>query len=228
MPGSTNLDGTDGNGKIRIVVDHRESKNRVFERLMDFGAELVCEQLKTGDFICSDRVAIERKTIPDLLQSIIDGRIFRQVSEISGCFERPLLIIEGSSDLLYTERNVHPNAIRGALASLAVDYKIPIIWTRNQNETASQIYWIAQREQVKDSRTPAIRSPNKSKSTRDMQEFLLAGLPDVNTMLSRNLLKKFRTPKRVFSASPEKLMTVEGIGELKARKIWELLNSTQE
>jgi ERCC4-type nuclease len=61
-----------------------------------------------------------------------------------------------------------------------------------------------------------------------MQEFLLAGLPDVNTMLSRNLLKKFRTPKRVFSASPEKLMTVEGIGELKARKIWELLNSTQE
>jgi len=26
---------------------------------------------------------------------------------------------------LYTERNVHPNAIRGALASIAIDYSIP-------------------------------------------------------------------------------------------------------
>lgn len=211
-------------GKVRIVVDHRESKNHVFRNLQGFDVDLVREQLKTGDYICSERVCVERKTIPDFVQSVIDQRIFKQASEISECFEKPLMILEGNPDLLFLERNVHPNTIRGALASLAIDYNIPIIWTGNAKETANQIYWIAYREQIKEKRSLAIRCPRKSTKVSDQQEFLIAGLPHVNTKLSRNLLKKFKTPKRVFSAKPEKLMKVEKIGKGKAKRIWELLN----
>jgi len=211
-------------GKVRIVVDHRESKNHVFRNLREFDVSLVRKQLKTGDYVCSDRVCVERKTIPDFIQSIIDQRIFKQASEISECFEKPLMILEGNPDLLFLERNVHPNTIRGALASLAIDQKIPIIWTRNAKETANQIYWIAYREQVKEKRSLAIRCPRKLRSVSDRQEFLIAGLPHINTKLSKNLLKKFKTPKKVFSAKPEKLIRVEGIGKEKAKRIWELLN----
>jgi Fanconi anemia group M protein len=212
-------------GKIRIVADHRELKNPVITHLKDFDVDLVCEQLKTGDYICSERVAIERKTVADFIQSIIDHRIFRQASEISECFEKPLLIIEGGSDLLFLERNIHPNAIRGALASLAIDHKIPIIWTNDARETANQIYWIARREQIKEAKNISIRCPRKFRGIGDQQEFLIAGLPNINTKLSKNLLDKFKTPKRVFSASPERLMKVEGIGKAKAKKIWDLLNA---
>jgi ERCC4-type nuclease len=218
----------DSKERVRVVVDHRESRNHVFTHLKGFDAELVSEQLKAGDYICSDRVCVERKTIPDFIQSIIDQRIFRQVSEISECFQNPLLILEGNPDLLFLERNVHPNTIRGALASLAIDQKIPIIWTASAKETANQIYWIAYREQIKDKRKIAIRCPSKSNSMGSQQEFLIAGLPHVNTKLSRNLLKKFKTPKRVFSAKPERLTKVEGIGKGKAKKIWDLLNSEYE
>jgi ERCC4-type nuclease len=211
-------------GKVRIVVDHRESKNHVFRNLKEFDVDLIRKQLKTGDYVCSDRVCVERKTIPDFIQSIIDQRIFKQVSEISECFEKPLMILEGNPDLLFLERNVHPNTIRGALASIAIDYKIPIIWTRNAKETANQIYWIAYREQVKEKRSLAIRCPRKFVDVRRQQEFLIAGLPYINTKLSRNLLKKFKTPKKVFSAKEDRLMKVEGIGKGKAKGIWELLN----
>jgi len=214
--------------KIRIIVDHREAKNHVFTHLKDTDAELVCEQLKTGDYICSDRVAVERKTAADFIQSLIDQRIFRQVSEIRECFERPVLIIEGDPNIMLLERNIHPNALRGALASLAIDHRIPIIWTANPKETAAQIYWIARREQTDEKRTVAIRCPLNAAGIPGQQEFLIAGLPDVNTKLSKNLLKKFRTPKRVFSAKPERLMKTEGIGEKKAKKIWELLNREYE
>jgi ERCC4-type nuclease len=210
--------------KVRIIVDHRESKNHVFLNLQDFDVSLVRKQLKTGDYICSERVCVERKTIPDFIQSIIDQRIFKQANEISECFERPLMVLEGDPDLLFLERNVHPNTIRGALASLAIDYKIPIIWTGNAKETANQIYWIAYREQVKEKRDLAIRCPRKFADVRKQQEFLIAGLPHVNTKLSRNLLKKFKTPKRVFSAKEERLIRVEGIGKVKAKRIRELLN----
>jgi ERCC4-type nuclease len=214
--------------KVRIVIDHRESKNHVSLHLRDFDVKLENQQLAVGDYICSDRVCVERKTVSDFLQSVIDQRIFRQASEISGCFERPLMILEGNPDLLFLERNVHPNMIRGALASLAVDYKIPIIWTANAKETAFQIYWIAFREQVKEKRSIAIRCPRRSKSIGSQQEFLMAGLPHVNTKLSKNLLRKFKTPKKAFSAKPERLMKVEGIGKEKAKRIWDLLNKEYE
>lgn len=211
-------------GKVRIIVDHRETKNHVFLNLKQLDVDLIRKQLKVGDYICSERVCVERKTIPDFLQSIIDQRVFRQVREMSECFERPLLILEGNPELLFIERDIHPNTIRGVLASLAIDYKIPIIWTRNTKETANQIYWIAHREQVKEKRGLAIRQPRKFVDFRKQQEFLVAGLPYVNTKLSKNLLKKFKTPKRVFSAKQEKLIKVEGIGKERAKRIWELLN----
>jgi len=213
---------------VKIVVDHREAKNHVFMHLKDTASELVCEQLKTGDYICSDRVAVERKTVADFVQSLLDRRIFEQVSKMQECFERPVLIIEGDPDLLFLERNVHPNAIRGALASIAIDHRIPIIWTRSAKETAQQLYWIAYREQIGGKRSVAIRCPAKKKGVRDQQEFLIAGLPDINTKLSKNLLKKFRTPKSVFSAKPERLMKVDGIGKIKAKRIWDLLNQEYE
>jgi Fanconi anemia group M protein len=213
------------NPKVKIVVDHRESKNHVFSHLKDFDADLVREQLKTGDYICSGRVCIERKTVPDFLNSLIDQRIFRQVSDMLECFERPILIIEGDAEMLFYERDVHANAIRGAIASLAIDYRIPIIWTANPKETAAQIYWIARREQLDEKRTVAIRCPRKMITVREQQEFLMAGLPQVNTKLSRNLLKKFKTPRRVFTAKHESLMNAEGIGKEKASIIWRILNS---
>lgn len=214
--------------RIRIVVDHRESKNHVLEHLRSMAADIVPEHLRTGDYICSDRVAVERKTASDFIQSIIDRRIFRQISEMGQCFEAPLMIIEGDPFEQLQERNMHPNALRGALASIALDYKMPLIWTKDARETAGQIYWIACREQIKRPGNHAIRCSFKPASLRDQQEFLVAGLPNVNSKLSRRLLEKFKTPKRVFSAKPDRLMKVEGIGKLKAEKIWKLLNSDKE
>jgi Fanconi anemia group M protein len=215
-------------GKIRIIVDHRETGNHVFAHLKGFDVALAEEQLKAGDYICSDRVCVERKTVSDFVNSLLDQRIFKQVANMLACFEKPLLIIEGAPELLFSGRNVHPNAIRGVLASLAIDQRIPIIWTKDAKETASQLYWIAYREQIGIKRSVAIRCPRKMKNITQQQEFLIAGLPDINTKLSKNLLKKLKTPKRIFSANTEKLMKVEGIGQIKAKKIWNLLNKEYE
>lgn len=211
-------------GEVRIIVDHRETRNGVFLSLEKKDAKIDRQQLKTADYICSERVCVERKTVPDFIQSVIDRRLFKQLSEMRECFENPLLILEGNPELLFLERNVHPNMIRGVFASLAIDYKIPIIWTRNSEETANQIYWLAYREQARGKNLPVIRSPRRFQRVSDMQEFLISGLPSINSKLSRNLLMKFKTPKRVFAAKQERLMKVDGIGKEKAKKIWQLLN----
>jgi ERCC4-type nuclease len=211
-------------GRVRIFADHREAASNVTRHLRGFDIQLVESQLKVGDYIVSDRVGIERKEIRDFLGSIIDQRLFRQMEELRESFESPVLILEGNPELLFMERDMHANTIRGVLSSIAIDHRIPIIWTRNSRESAAQIFWMAFREQNNLKRSVQIRASKKACSVPDLQEYLVAGLPSVNSTLSKRLLQHFGSVRKVFEASAEELMEVEGIGRKKALAIWKLLN----
>ena len=213
--------------KPKVVVDTRENQN-IVKHLEDFGAIVELKQLLVGDYICSERVGIEKKTISDFLGSIVNQRIFTQIADLKQSYERPVLMIEGNPEVLNFERNVHPNAIRGVLSSIAIDYSIPIMWTANTKESAGMIHWIAKREQDDMKKEIQIRAKTTPFSDANHQEFIVAGLPTVSNILSRRLLKKFKTVKKVFSAKQEQLMKIDGIGEEKAKKIWEMLNKEYE
>lgn len=212
---------------ITVFVDTRENQN-IVKYLKDCGASVKVKQLLVGDYICSNRVGIEKKTIRDFLGSISNQRIFKQIKEMRESFERPLFMIEGNPEMLYFENNIHPNSIRGVLSSIAVDNNIPIIWSSNVKESAEMIYWIAKREQTDRKSNIAIRTKSKQNSDSLLQEFIVSGLPGTSNVLSKRLLKKFKTVKKVFSASEEKLQKVEGLGKEKAKKIWEILNKNYE
>ncbi|MGQ9469205.1 MAG: ERCC4 domain-containing protein [Nitrososphaerales archaeon] len=68
--------------KIRIVVDERERASRVPNILSELGARLDFSQLQVGDYILASDVAVERKTVSDLVHSIYDGRLFKQAAEL--------------------------------------------------------------------------------------------------------------------------------------------------
>ncbi|MDD4487077.1 MAG: DEAD/DEAH box helicase, partial [Methanothrix soehngenii] len=127
----------------KIYVDPRE---RGMAKLLEGrGAEVTLKNLEVGDYVVSDRVAIERKTAQDFVASIIDPErnLFRQVADLARSYERPVLILEGRD--LYS-RQVSASSIQGALASVAVDYGVPIIPTEDQEDTASVITMLAARE----------------------------------------------------------------------------------
>ncbi len=210
--------------RVVIFVDHRESSSGVANHLTEYDADVVFRQLETADYVSSDRVAVERKRVQDFLQSIVDQRIFNQLRDLTEAYERPILIIEGNPELLFTERGIHPNTIRGVLSSIAVDYRVPVIWTLNSRETAAQVFWLAYREQVKDKREVSIRTNHKICSVPKQQEFIVAGLPHVNTKLSRRLLNEFGSVRNVFCCTEEMLRKVEGLGEKKAKMIFDILN----
>ncbi|MFA7374167.1 MAG: DEAD/DEAH box helicase, partial [Methanothrix soehngenii] len=79
----------------KIYVDPRE---RGMAKLLEGrGAEVTLKNLEVGDYVVSDRVAIERKTAQDFVASIIDPErnLFRQVADLARSYERPVLILEG-------------------------------------------------------------------------------------------------------------------------------------
>jgi len=210
--------------RVTVFVDHREENSNVSRHIKELGAEVLVNQLEIGDYITSDRTGIERKRVSDFLSSIVDQRLFRQVEELSSNFDAPLLILEGNPELLFMSRKIHPNAVRGALASISLDYRVPILYSGNPKETAAQIYWIAYREQVREKRPLQIRAARKCLDENSLQEYIISGLPNINSKLSKRLLSHFGSVKAVFSATQEKFMEVEGIGEKKAKRVWEIIN----
>lgn len=207
--------------KPRIISDFRERE--VCRHFNTKKASVEEKSLQVGDFVLSERVGVERKRIADFLQSIIDQRIFKQVEALSNSYECPLLILEGNPETLFLERGLHENTIRGVLASLAIDFKIPILWTQNPEETANQLFWIANREQVLEKKELQVRANKKSASLSDQQEFLVAGLPGINSKRARKLLKELKSPEKIFRASEKRLLKVNGFGDKVIKRMKDVL-----
>ncbi len=206
--------------KPLIKVDKGELRSGITDYLKNFGCEIEEEKLELADYIVSDRVAIERKTFADFISSIKDLRLFSQLRELSK-FEKPTLLIEGFEYF----GNLNNNSFFGALSSIILDFRIATIWTKNKIDSANFIYSIAKREQFKEKRGVVIRVRKKPQNLREEQEYLIAGLPFVNSVLSKKLLEKFKTPKKVFNLKKEELMKIKNLGEKKAQKILDLLET---
>jgi ERCC4-related helicase/ERCC4-type nuclease len=211
--------------KLQIYVDRREIRSGVARALEGAGNDVILTTLEVGDYIVSDRVAIERKTDMDFLDSIIDKdrNIFGQLSDLARTYDRPVLIIEG--DNLYTARQIHPNAIRGVLASIATDFGIPIISTRDAQDTASMIQVIAKREQVDEKRTPSLHGRKTAMILNEQQEYIVSSISNIGPVAARKLLQHFGSVESVMRAGPDELMEVESIGPKTAQRIREVVGS---
>ncbi len=178
-------------------------------------------RLDVGDFLVSDRSAVERKTTEDFVTSLIDNRLFPQLTEMEEEFTHPLLLIEGGG--LFGQRNVHPNAIRGALSSIVLDYEMPILWADDEDETVELLMALAKREQEDKDRDISIRGEKSPQTEAELQKFIVAGLPNVSSKLADRLLQHFGSVRTIFTASETELKKVEGIGEEKAARIKEIV-----
>jgi len=212
--------------EIKIYIDNRELRSQTAKHLVKLGVKLVPEQLLIADYIISDRVAIERKTAEDFLQSIIDKRLFQQLANLRNNYKNPVLIIEGET--IYGKKAISPEAIRGALASIILDFNIPILWAKTSSETAHLIYAMAKREQIKEKRYPSIKREKIPLSDKELQEYIVSGLPGVDLTLAKRLLKELKTVENIFTAPEEVLKKIKGIGKNIARKIRKILTLPYE
>ena len=213
----------------KLIIDHREPKMLVKELVKKHEVEL--KQLITADIIIWGkdkennelRIGIERKTKNDFLNSIIDRRIIQQLISLKENFTIPLLIIEGTENL-YEIRNFHPNAVRGMLSSIAIDYQIPILYTRNLRDTAAFITTIATRLEKSKKLFPLLKK-RKQLTIKGQQEAIIESLPGIGPTLAKSMLTKFGSIKKLVNASEEQMQKVEKIGKKKSEEIKKVIDA---
>jgi len=219
---------------MQVLLDYRERNSGIKKELIKQGLEVIEQQLVSADFVIKTKtldgkiltIGIEKKTINDFLNSIIDKRIISQLMEMKRHFDLSLLIIEGTENI-YEIRNFHPNSIRGIMASIAIDFQIPMLQTRNHRDTANLLAVIARRLE-KPRSLPNLLKKRKPLTLKQQQEFIVESLPGIGPQISKRLLEKFKTIEKLINASEKELIEVDKIGKIKAKHLKKLFERNYE
>ena len=214
---------------VEVVADQRELDATIARDLSTReGVETRLETLAVGDYVLSDRVVVERKTVADFLDTLTGGdrSLFEQVGDAARHYDRPVVVIEGEG--LYGERNVHPKAIHGALASLAVDFGASVLRTAGEDETADLLEVVAEREQATADREVSVHGEKQSRTLAEQQEYVVAAIAEVGPVTARALLEEFGGVEAVMTADEAELQAAEGVGEVTAERVREVTGSPYE
>ena len=193
----------------KIIADYREKNSLVISKIINLNIEINFRELKVADYIVND-VAIERKTVSDFISSMLNRRLINQLEGLQQ-YKNKLLIVEGIDEQeLYfdseKDTGVHPNSVRGFLLSILLKYKVPIIFTKDYEDTAKFISILSKRKEKELSLNVSKKSLNK----KERMQFILESFPGIGPKTAKRLLEKFKTLKEIFNADEKELKEAAG------------------
>ncbi|VBB27037.1 unnamed protein product [Acanthocheilonema viteae] len=95
-------------GNPKVIVDMREFQSELPTVLYKRGIDLTPATIEVGDYILSPNIAVERKALDDLTQSLHSGRIFKQIEQMLRHYKNVILLIEANVKDDYKKVNGGP------------------------------------------------------------------------------------------------------------------------
>ncbi len=207
---------------LRMVIDERERKSGIPDLIKQIGVKVETMNLPVGDYIVAPETIVERKSVNDFISSVFDGRLFDQCSRLKEHFEHPSIVIEGNVDEI-DKITENPLVFYGAMSSVVLDFKIPVIPTPNASHTAKLLISMCARQGAV--KGPFLKKIRKSGDLKQQQLSILCSLPGVGEKLATRMLEKFGSTSNSLNASSVELSKINGMGEARAQKIRKILDT---
>ncbi|MHB8546972.1 MAG: ERCC4 domain-containing protein [Nitrosotalea sp.] len=207
---------------LRMVIDERERKSGIPDLIKHIGVKVEMMNLPVGDYIVAPETIVERKSVNDFISSVFDGRLFDQCSRLKEHFEHPAIVIEGNVDEI-DKITENPLVFYGAMSSVILDFKIPVIPTPNASHTAKLLISMCARQGAV--KGPFLKKIRKSGDLKQQQLSILCSLPGVGEKLATRMLEKFGSTSNSLNASSVELSKINGMGESRAQKIRKILDT---
>jgi len=204
--------------KESIIIDYREKNSLVASYLVKQGFPVEFKELNIGDYIVKN-IIIERKTVQDFISSMINHRLINQIEELKQ-YDNKLLIIEGISEQeLYSEGNtgINANAIRGFLLSILLKHKIPIIFSKNAEDTSKFINVLSKKKEKEIN----LNAKKKTLNKKEQLQFIIESFPGIGPKKAKKLLEKFGSIQNIILSSTEDLKDILGVQSASIKEIIE-------
>lgn len=207
----------------RVVADEREKASGVPEELSAIGVRVYFSRLPVADYVLSPEIAVERKSVNDLVSSVYDSRLFEQAAKLAASYARPYLLVEGDSkEVEKLAQNL--KSFYGAIANVTLAYGLRMMYTANRRETAIAISELLRHARARPVAGQVARPP-KSSGLSQQQVYFVSSLPGIGKRLAERLLNKYGTPRRVIGLTAGELAMTTGIGWKRAERIKQMLDT---
>ncbi|TPX65811.1 hypothetical protein SpCBS45565_g04856 [Spizellomyces sp. 'palustris'] len=210
--------------KLVILVDTREMRSSDWSDMLSFEEQVQVKNRNptVGLWGLCNRVAVERKTKADLLNSVYNKRVFEQIENLKSMCEKPILIVEqeaseGQQSMAATTQ------FEGIIASL-IRMQITVLFSDSAEETAQLLYNFAMAEAEQGARidVPDLLPDKKNQ----FLQFLLSipSISDVTAMAIMNT--RIKCVREFVNCDIDDLMKkIPGMGSSRARTIHKYLRT---
>ena len=131
----------------RLLVEPGEMQSGFLKEFEKLDIEIEIKELEASDYVIDSGIGFKRLTLDELLKFIFgDRELLGQIRNLSGLYERPVLIIEGE-DPFYPGQTINPGPLQNFLKTIAISLRVPVVFTLNEAETARVISSIVMAEQ---------------------------------------------------------------------------------
>lgn len=185
----------------KIIIDIHEKNSLVPAFLKESKLDIEFQGLSTGDYLIRD-IIIERKTVSDFISSMISKRLIQQVLNLQ-TYPKKFIILEGEIN----EWEFNPNAIRGMILSIELDFSIPIIFTKDAKETAKFLEVLAKKQEK--SQEFSLHS-KKGQTKKEIMRYILESFPNIGPKNADKLLKELKTIKKIVNTPIEVIERIIG------------------
>ncbi|KAJ2696761.1 DNA repair protein RAD16 [Coemansia sp. IMI 209128] len=224
-------------GTPTIVVDVREFYSPLPSLLHAAGFNVVPRTIAVGDYILHDHLCVERKSLPDLIQSLRSGRLFNQAESMIAHYSYAVLLIEfemNTSFSLQAIGSLNPdiavNSINSQLTMLVLTFpRLRIVWSSSPYETAS-IFTELKRDAAEPDIDRAVAMGQDDSSVEKESIYashpisLLQSLPGVTLRNYQALANRFKSISDICAASKDDLVSVLGMEA--AIKLYEFIRNS--
>ncbi len=210
---------------MSMIVDDREPKEHMTS-LRRRRVAITVKRIEVGDYLLDNGIAIERKDGGDFLLSIRDGRIWNQASNLLQ-YEHPMIcIIENNvwKKFYYSRSNYAHKSYFGAIGKLSTKFGISVLMFADEDDFLTFIAQLDKQQEKKSSGSRPAPMFRRATTIDDRKENCLCAAKNVSIKTSKDVLKKFKTVKKVANAKLEQIEKIEGVGPKTAQNIHELLN----
>ncbi|NXN42094.1 FANCM protein, partial [Rhinoptilus africanus] len=213
------------NSPLVILVDSREisSGAEVISALKAVhGVKVQVCSLSSSDYIVSNRMAVERKFLSELLNSVNRNKVTQRLQRLQSMFERICVIVEkdrikSGETTRFFQRTQYYDGVLSALVQAGVR----ILFSSCQEETAGLLKDLALVEQRKNA---AIRVPTEVEGhKRAMLNFYLS-IPNISYLAALNMCHHFDSMKKMVNSSPRDIAVGGQVSQQKAEEIYRYLH----
>jgi ERCC4-type nuclease len=174
-------------------------------------------------------IGFQRKTLPDLNASLQDGRLYRELSQlsVSATVLHAFLIVESAfttttDNLYYTETNLSTSTLRSLIVKFHVQ-GIGFIPTRNLDDTLYTVNTVSR--YLSSGRAGTISRPKQvtnswgQTTNEEYGVFLLQSFPGIGPKVARSIYRHFGTVPIRWAVDAAALAQVPGVGRKRAETL---------